>query len=43
MIRIVRIDDHALVRDGVARLLEEAPDLRVVEGNKFAIRRLTSA
>jgi DNA-binding NarL/FixJ family response regulator len=30
MIRIVLIDDHALVRDGVARLLEEAPDLRVV-------------
>jgi DNA-binding NarL/FixJ family response regulator len=30
MIRIVLIDDHALVRDGVARLLEEAPDMRVI-------------
>jgi DNA-binding NarL/FixJ family response regulator len=30
MIRIVLVDDHALVRDGVARLLEEAPDMRVV-------------
>jgi two-component system, NarL family, response regulator NreC len=30
MIRIVLIDDHALVREGVARLLEEAPDMRVV-------------
>jgi DNA-binding NarL/FixJ family response regulator len=30
MIRIVLIDDHALVREGVARLLEEEPDLRVV-------------
>ena len=30
MIRIVLIDDHALVREGIARLLEEAPDMRVV-------------
>ena len=30
MIRIVLVDDHAVVRDGVARLLEQAPDLRVV-------------
>jgi two-component system, NarL family, response regulator NreC len=30
MIRIVLIDDHALVRDGVARLLAETPDLKVV-------------
>ena len=30
MIRIILIDDHAVVRDGVGRLLEEAPDLRVV-------------
>ena len=30
MIRIVLIDDHAVVREGVGRLLEEAPDLRVV-------------
>lgn len=29
MIRIILIDDHALVRHGVARLLEEAPDLRI--------------
>jgi DNA-binding NarL/FixJ family response regulator len=30
MIRIVLVDDHALVREGVGRLLEETPDLRVV-------------
>jgi DNA-binding NarL/FixJ family response regulator len=30
MIRIVLVHDHALVREGVGRLLEEAPDLRVV-------------
>jgi DNA-binding NarL/FixJ family response regulator len=30
MIRIVLVDDHALVREGVARLLEEAPDMRVI-------------
>lgn len=30
MIRIVLIDDHTLVREGVARLLQEAPDLRVI-------------
>jgi len=30
MIRIVLIDDHALVRDGVGRLLEEEADMRVV-------------
>lgn len=29
-IRIVLIDDHALVREGVGRLLEEAQDMRVV-------------
>lgn len=30
MIRIVLIDDHALVREGIGRLLEEEPDLRVI-------------
>ena len=30
MVRILLIDDHALVREGVARLLEETPGLRVV-------------
>ena len=30
MVRILLIDDHALVREGVARLLEESPGLRVV-------------
>ncbi|MFM9967868.1 MAG: response regulator [Burkholderiales bacterium] len=30
MIRIVLIDDHALVREGISRLLEAQPDLRVV-------------
>ena len=30
MIRIVLVDDHALVREGVSRLLEAQPDLRVV-------------
>ena len=30
MIRIILIDDHALVSDGVGRLLEQASDLRVV-------------
>jgi DNA-binding NarL/FixJ family response regulator len=30
MIRLILIDDHALVREGVGRLLEEQPDLRVV-------------
>ena len=29
-IRIILIDDHALVREGVARLLEEVPEFRVV-------------
>jgi len=30
MIRILLVDDQALEREGVARLLEEAPDLRVI-------------
>ena len=30
MIRIVLADDHAVVREGLRRLLEEHPDLRVV-------------
>jgi DNA-binding NarL/FixJ family response regulator len=45
VIRIIVIDDHALVREGVSRLLEEEPDLRVIgsfdEGNaavRFAAR-----
>lgn len=37
MIRIILVDDHALVREGVSRLLEAQSDLRVVgsfgEGN----------
>lgn len=41
MVRIILVDDHALVRDGVGRLLEEAPDLRVVgsfEDDAAAVR-----
>jgi DNA-binding NarL/FixJ family response regulator len=41
MIRIILVDDHALVREGVGRLLEEAPDLRVVgsfEDDAVAVR-----
>lgn len=45
VIRVILIDDHALVREGVSRLLGEQPDLRVVgsfaEGNaavRFAAR-----
>lgn len=30
MIRIILVDDHSLVREGVGRLLEEEPDMRVV-------------
>ena len=30
MIRVIVVDDHALVREGVSRLLEEEPDMRVV-------------
>lgn len=30
MIRVILIDDHALVRDGVSRLLEAQPDIRVI-------------
>jgi DNA-binding NarL/FixJ family response regulator len=30
VIRILLVDDHALVRDGVSRLLESQPDMRVV-------------
>jgi len=37
MIRVILVDDHALVREGVSRLLEAEPDMRVVgsfdEGN----------
>jgi two-component system, NarL family, response regulator NreC len=37
VIRIILVDEHSLVREGVGRLLEEEPDLRVVgsfeEGN----------
>ena len=29
-IRILLADDHTIVRQGLARLLEEQPDLRVV-------------
>jgi DNA-binding NarL/FixJ family response regulator len=45
MIRIILVDDHALVREGVGRLLEAEPDMRVIasfgEGNaavRFAAR-----
>lgn len=45
MIRVILVDDHALVRDAVGRLLDAEPDLRVVaafaEGNaavRFAAR-----
>jgi DNA-binding NarL/FixJ family response regulator len=45
VIRVILVDDHALVREGVSRLLEEEPDMRVVgsfaEGNaavRFAAR-----
>ena len=45
MIRIILVDDHSVVREGVSRLLEEEPDMRVVgsfdEGNaavRFAAR-----
>jgi DNA-binding NarL/FixJ family response regulator len=30
MIRVILVDDHALVREGVSRLLGEEPDIRVV-------------
>ncbi len=30
MITIVLVDDHKMVRDGIRRLLEDEPDLRVV-------------
>jgi DNA-binding NarL/FixJ family response regulator len=30
MIRVILVDDHALVREGVSRLLAEEPDIRVV-------------
>jgi DNA-binding NarL/FixJ family response regulator len=30
MIRVVIADDHALVRDGIRRMLESTPDIRVV-------------
>jgi DNA-binding NarL/FixJ family response regulator len=30
LIRIILVDDHALVREGVSRLLEVQPDMRVV-------------
>ena len=30
MISVILVDDHALVRDGISRLLEEEPDMRVV-------------
>ena len=30
MIRLILIDDHALVRDGVSRLLEAQPDMQVM-------------
>src|SRR5438128_710875 len=46
MIRIVLVDDHALVREGVSRLLEVQADMRVVgsfsdghEAVRFAARR----
>ena len=45
MIRVILIDDHALVREGVGRLLADEPDMRVVgsfaDGNaavRFAAR-----
>jgi DNA-binding NarL/FixJ family response regulator len=31
MIRIILLDDHALVRDGVSRLLDAQPDMEVIE------------
>jgi DNA-binding NarL/FixJ family response regulator len=30
MIRVIVVDDHTLVREGVTRLLEQEPDMRVV-------------
>jgi DNA-binding NarL/FixJ family response regulator len=46
MIRIVLVDDHALVREGVGRLLEEAPDLRIVgsfDDDAVAVRFVAGA
>lgn len=41
MIRVIVVDEHPLAREGVARLLEAAPDLRVVgsfEDDAAAVR-----
>jgi DNA-binding NarL/FixJ family response regulator len=32
MIRVIAVEDHHLVRQGICRLLEDAPDIRVVGG-----------
>jgi two-component system, NarL family, response regulator NreC len=46
MIRIVLVDDQALVREGVGRLLEEAPDLRILgsfDDDAVAVRFVAGA
>lgn len=44
MIRLILVDDHALVRDGVARLLEAQPDMQVVGsfGDPYAAVRFAA-
>ena len=45
-IRIILVDDHAVVREGIARLLEGQPDMRVVGtfgAGREAIRYVESA
>src|SRR5688500_3948762 len=32
MIRVILVGDHALLREGASRLLEEGPDMRVAGG-----------
>lgn len=42
MIRVVIVDDHHLFREGLARLLNEAPDIRVVAGYSSGEEALVS-
>lgn len=42
MIRVVIVDDHHLFREGLTRLLNEAPDIRVVAGYSSGEEALAS-
>jgi DNA-binding NarL/FixJ family response regulator len=41
-IRVLAVDDHSLLRDGIAKLLAAQPDMELVAEASNAVRRSSS-